>query len=119
MSVCRPKFFSDSEDEDDTATTKCKGRKPGTVTTEPVATKTGKKKVSKKGIVFSSDSEEENCMTSQKRKKEMKEGKSAASKNPKQIYKKDQMKEMAAALRHKPHRKKDHCKHERLLCFSN
>ena len=116
MSVCRPKFFSDSEDEDDTATTKRKGKKRGTVTTKPVVTKTAKKKVPKKGVVFSSDSEEENCTTGQNRKKEMKEGKkrgkSAASKNPKQIYKKDQIKEMAAAVRHKPHRKKDHCKYD-------
>ena len=122
MSVCRPKFFSDSEDDDDAATTKRKGGKRGNVTT---ATKTAEKKVSKTGVVFSSDSKEKNCMTNPNGKKEKKEGqrkgkkygKAAASKSPKQIYKKDQIKEMAAAVRDKPHRKKDHCKYERLLCF--
>ena len=124
MSVCRPKFFSDSEDDDDAATIKRKGGKRGNVATEPVATKTAEKKVSKTGVVFSSDSKEKNCMTSPNGKKEKKEGqrkgkkygKAAASKNPKQIYKKDQIKEMAAAVRDKPHRKKDHYKYERLLC---
>lgn len=121
MSVCRPKFFSDSEDEDDTTTTKRKGRKRGTVTTTSVVTKTATKKDPKTGFVCSSGSEEENCMTGQNRKKEMKEGKkrgkSAASKNPKQIYKKDQIKEITSAVCDKPHRKKDHCKHELLLRF--
>ena len=120
MSECRPRFFSDSED-DDTATTKRKGWKRRNVTIKPVASKTAEKKVSRTGLVFSSDNEEENVMPAQDGKKGTKErkkrGKSASSKNSKQIYKKDQIKEMAAAARDNTERKKDHCKHQTINIF--